>query len=218
MTSIDPSTITKEARASFSPMDRLRGRVLRSDKITLFTDEETGFALGGSEARTRIVSGLEIPDVPRRWGILGMIHDLEQDNEDGSHDEQLAELRERAEVLRAKLAETSLTFHLQALPDTIVEAARAAARSALGIEGEEIPEDRQAEFNTRYSGEFYSRVIVAVTDNAGASGTRLTPEDCIELGAGDALPRDQYRRLARKISELQWANSIAEDAVDNLDF
>ncbi|MDF2993573.1 MAG: hypothetical protein K0S37_4087 [Microbacterium sp.] len=210
-----------DARSSYSLLDRLKGRTLLSDQITLYTDEPTGRELGGSEARVKRIAGIEVPDTPRRWGVLGKIQELEADNAEGGHDEELAELRDRADALRAKLAETSFTFHLQALSDDEhdgIPAVETAVRAHLLLDPEgEIPEESRDAYSARFAAELLARVVVTVTDAQGTPAVKLTADDVSQLPKG-FLPRSEFRRLQRKVSELQYSTAIAEDAVDDVDF
>lgn len=216
---------SSNARANFNLIERLRGRVLNSDKITIFTDEVTGRKLGGSEPRMKVVAGFEIPDEPRRWGVLGEIHALEQDNEDGKNQERIDALKEKAAELEKTLADSSLIFTIQALPDEAatpgedsIETVAAAARAHLGLaEGDDVPDERSAEYNSRFAGELLSRVIVSIQDAEGNFGSPLSPDEAVMLAKG-GLPRSEYQRLSRLVRELQYDTHIAEDAVADVDF
>ena len=223
----------KQARSTFNVIDRLKARPLLTDKITVYTDETVGRELGGEEATVRRVAGIEMPGKPRRWGVLGEIAALGEKNaalqsaeqsedvvaEIAANDARISELLDRAEELKKTLAASGLTFHLQALPPEIRDAAHVAARRHIGAPEdleEEIPEDQQPAYDARDPTDLMSRVIVDTHDAEGAPAQPLTADDMDQLPR--IMPGSEFARLAAKIRDLLYNNTNAESVVDSADF
>lgn len=217
MTNSTPEEIATKARSSFSLLERAKGRSLITDEVTVFMDEVTGRKLGGSEQKTRLLRGIPIPDGERRWGVLGQIANLAESNKDGEHDEKIAALLTKAEEYRAELNKSAVVITLQALPSLIVEDAAGASRRHLEIEPDaEIPEEKAKAFNRRNSAEMISRAVISLVDADGNKGDLPSPDEAAQWA--DHFPASEYRKLARKIAELQFETAIAEQATDNADF
>lgn len=217
MTDRTPEEIATKARSSFSLLERAKGRSLITDDVTVYLDEVTGKKLGGVEPRTRVIRGIEVPDGERRWGVVGQIANLADENQNGEHDAKIAELVAKAEIYRAELDKSKVVITLQALPTLITDAANLATRRHLGLDDEQaIPADKEKAFNRRQSAEIISRAVVSIVDVDGNHGALPDVDEAAEWPG--YFPPSEYRKIARKISELQFETVIAEQATDNADF
>lgn len=217
MTNPTPEEIATKARSSFSLLERAKGRSLVTDDVTVYMDEVTGKKLGGIEPRTRMFRGIEVPDGERRWGVVGQIANLADENQDGEHDDKIAELVAKAELYRAELEKSKVVITLQALPTLITDAAGLATRRHLEIEPEAaIPADKEKAYNRRNTAEIISRAVISIVDVDGNKGDLPDVDEAEQWPAH--FPPSEYRKIARKMSELQFETLIAEQATDNADF
>lgn len=217
MTDRTPEQIATEARSSFSLLERAKGRSLVTDDVTVYMDEVAGKKLGGVEPKTRVFRGIEVPDGERRWGVVGQIANLGDDNEAGKNDAEIDRLLEKAKRYRAELEASKVVITIQALPTLITDEAALATRRHLGLDAEEpIPADKEKAFNRRNSAEVISRAVISIVDANGNKGYLPTAEEA--EGWPGYFPPSEYRKIARKISELQFETVIAEQATDNADF
>ncbi|GAB2699479.1 hypothetical protein BKA24_001806 [Microbacterium marinum] len=209
--------IIAEATESFDLIDTLEHRPLVTDSITLYSDEPAGRELGGIEQLYKEVKGIRVPAGKRRWGALGEIDLLRETNKDGVNDEAISAQLTIAEAAKAKLEASALTFHFQGLPEFIMEEARASAQAAVGIEKmSEITPEQGEQFSDRLSAEIVSRIVTVIVDAKGRTAP-VPSADAIPK-ARTRFPRTEWARLAAKISEVQYAASISEQAVGNADF
>jgi hypothetical protein len=217
-TDINIEEAVTAAKSSYGLLDRLRRRPILTDTVTIYLDEPTGRALGGVEQKVRHVAGVQIPDGVRRWGVRGKIDEVKAQDASAERDALLEALRAEEAVLRAKLDESAITVHLQALPRFIRDEATAAAKSALSLEDgvEQVPEDREAEYQTNLSAELTVRMVTSMFDADGASLPPLSVADVKELDT--LLPDSESLRLAKAIAELQYQTAIAENVTENADF
>jgi len=236
MTERTPEEIVADVREDFDIVADAEARPKLTDSVTIYLDEPTGKALGGVEPKYRTIRGVQMPDGERRWGVVGRIADLAEkrgrrvaalgdvepeavnaDPQVADFDAAIDELMSEAEALQEKLAASGRTFHLQALPQIILEDARGKALEHVGLTvGADVPADKEDAFQSRMAAEVLSRIVVGIEASNGAKG-RLLDVDRAEKLPG-VFPPSEYARLAKTIGKLQYETAIAEGAVDNADF
>ena len=200
-----------ETQQGFDLKKRLQGIGLREGQITLFTDHETGEALGTArDVKNQL--GITVDRV--QVGILGDIDKLNPESK--TYAEDLAALEVQRDELIAKLQETALVVKLRAVPPIIAKDGRRRAKVSLGIKGE-VPADRTEEFDDAFTAHLLSDTIVSIEDVAsGAVNGKQTYEDCRTLK--EFLPPDQWQRLDHKLAEVQYKEAVSEAISSDTDF
>ncbi len=213
---LDVQAIATEAQETFDFDNFLNDKItLRERTVTVFLDEVTGEALGGSE---ETAGAFGLGGSTRRWGVIGKIKDLREQNTEGQHDDEILALTDEAEKLWAKLQESGLTITLRAVPPIILKDTRRRAKAALGIKGKDIPEDRNEEFIDRQQAELLADAYVS---SKNAKGQVLPKE---KFGADqaaklrDRMSQFEYSKIDRALGELQYQAAIASSVTSAEDF
>lgn len=226
--------IQTEARNTFDMRARLAGATRRSKQVTIYTDEVAGAELGGvqDEMVGEYKTGRKI-----RTGLIGQLDQIREDAEretalldsdDEDYEEQAAEITarlkasseevlEKVNALRERMAKTSMTFTLHALPDIIVRDMRRKTRAALDIKTKNIPDDLEEEYGLEYTAQMLAASVASWVDNqTGQTHGGLTVEQAKDLR--DLLPVGQFSRLDRAMVELSIEVAISNQATDSADF
>lgn len=196
--------VVAEAKKSFNMVDRIKGRDMRVDSVTIYLDEPTGTALGGARD---IKNAFQVVTGRDRWGVLGEIDAAIA--EDPAAD--VTELRNEAVELTKKLQESALTYHLHAVPDFIVKAARRSAKKAAGP---------RAQNSEDYDDILYAHLIAAmirkVVDADGAESGGVDFEGATVIQ--EYAPPHEYLRLLAKVNEVQFKQAVSDQVTGSADF
>lgn len=181
-----------EARTSFSLRDRLMGRSQIEREVTVFTDEVS------AERYSQLKVLIEAARL------------VEQPEEDIEALE--AELKEVAREVYS----TGLTFWLRAVPEIIVKDVRRKTKKNLKIKGP-IPAERTEEYAEAFTATLLTKAVVKYKDHeSGEVIPQLTFQEARDLD--DYLPREEFKKLDNKLSELQYRNAISDAVTEDADF
>lgn len=231
-------TIQDEARDEYDMRARLAKSNRRHKRVTVYTDEVLGEELGSAVDETYF-DGIDSLKTGRRIrkGLIGELDALKEraaatlakleDAPDGEDEGPAAEakqieteitaLNKKISALLKKLEKSAMTFNLHSVPDEIIKGARRKARQHLGIKKKGIPEDLQEEYNEEYACQMLSVSVADWEDKlAGEKFTSLGVQQARDLQG--LLPAGQFPRLDAAMVELSFEASIANAAVDNVDF
>lgn len=207
----------EQVKADFDLIDRLRGRRMRSGRITIYTDEPTADELGGAYD---LKNGFGVLEGRERWGVLGEIDAIEAEDEnkrEAGWKTKVNGLKKRAKELRAKLDESAIIFHLEAVPPVIIELEfKAAQKPFRDKQTKKIPADRSQEATNAALNAVYSKIIRKIETPDGGLKTDITVKDTEALR--DYLPKQEYQRLQAKIDDIQERAVIDSSVVDDSDF
>lgn len=226
--------IVDDARSNMNLRERLLGITRREKTVRVYTDEETGEALGGAE--DLLIPGTTFKSGDRRrWGVLGDLDLLNEraeqlatqiENGEITEDDaapeiekieaRMPELRTEARKLLAKLNKTSFAFTLRAVPELIIKDARRQAKHNLEIKGK-VPEGRLDEFNEELYNVLIASAVTSWVDNeTGSTHHSLSVEDTRTFR--ELLPRSEFPKLVEAFDELSAQAHIARSATDDVDF
>ncbi|MDL5351101.1 hypothetical protein [Microbacterium sp. zg-YB36] len=227
----DKSTVEEiisEAREDYDLGARLAGITKRERKVTVFTDEVTGEQLGGVE-RT-YVPNTKLIQHTRRWGVRGEQDELNEklkvlltqenvaDEDVAEAKAEAAELADRAEALEKKLAETSMTFTIRALPEFIMKDARRKAYRNLKLKPKGgLTAEEDEDVRDEYLNVVLSTSVTKWTDAAiGKTFDSLSLENARALKK-NLLP-EEWAKLEGALDELQARRAIGDAGTDSADF
>lgn len=221
-------TIEAEAREGYSLFARLAESNNRTKTVTVYTDPALGVELGyavdgedfGIKTGQRVRKGLigEMDELRER-GALVVAHGTDEEVEAVSAEiaEAKKSLVAKIKKLQKEMQKTSLVFTLQSVPEIVIKDARRKARKALGIKGKGIPEGRQEEYNDEYTCQMLAASVLSWEDKkVGKKFDSLSVEEAHNLQ--NFLPRGQFPVLDATMVELSLEVSIANAAVDDVDF
>lgn len=217
----------EEAKANFDLVDKLRGRAMRQDSITVFTDEITGEAhqkveleiSNLSETRARLslleeaASELKLTKAALALGKL-----IQEEEDSPSFDkERFDELTAERDELAREMKRTSLTFNLRAVPPIIVKGSQRETRKKLGIVRKGITDDQEEQYAEHLSAAVFAAMTTSYVDHeTGAVVSKLTQEYAHALS--DLLPESEAKRIAAKIDDLALKNVIGTSVIQSADF
>ena len=198
------AAVVTEAKKSFSLTDRVKGRNLRDDSVTIYLDEVTGAAIGGARD---LKNGFGVTVDRERWGVLGEIDKAVADDPEADVSELRAEVVELMKTLR----ESALTYHLHAVPEVVVKAARRKAKQAVGPRAQNIED---------YDDTLYAHLLAAmvrkVVDADGAESGGLDFDGAVIVQG--YTPPDEYSKVIAKVNEIQFKQAISDQATGSADF
>jgi len=220
--------IVTEAREGFDLRARLAGIAKRERTVTVYTDEQTGEALGG--VQTFYVQGTKLVDTVRRWGVLGKLDALREEAKelqklDEVPDKAVADiktraagLQEEAKALREKLEESALVFTLRALPELVMKDARRKAYRNLKLKAKDgLTKEQQEDLAEQYIAIALSASVASWTDNTdGKTRHALELDDALALK--QFLLPEEWAKLEGALDELQARKTIGDAATADLDF
>ena len=220
--------IVTEAREGFDLRARLAGIAKRERTVTVYTDEQTGEALGG--VQTFYVQGTKLVDTVRRWGVLGKLDALREEAKelqklDEVPDKAVADiktraagLQEEAKALREKLEESALVFTLRALPELVMKDARRKAYRNLGLKPKNgLTPDQQEDVVDEHLAVLVSTATISWTDRSNGKTQHSLSLDEARMLKQYLLP-EEWRKLQEAIDDLQTRKTIGDAATADLDF
>lgn len=220
--------IQDEAREGYSLFERLSESTHRTKTVTVYTNAALGAELGYAldEEDMGIRTGRRV-----RKGLLGELDELKERAAriaaDGTEEEAEAAIDEigkakkrltaQVKKIQKQMQADALVFTLQSVPELVIKDARRKARKALGLKSKGIPEAQQEEYNDEYTCQLLSSSVVSWEDRkAGKTFHSLSVEEARNLQ--NLLPRGQFPLLDAAMVELSFEATIANAAVDDVDF
>lgn len=239
--------IAEEARESFSLIEKLQNRQMRTAKITLGLDEVKSDQLAAIDAlRTRLEMAIlnassKVQDPAETKKELAKLkrklkteysYELEQEISEKEEAlpvqseafEALQKLKAtydeqegEADKIRAEVNKESYSLELRALPEVIVNGARRRARQTLGFKAKGVPEGREQDLEDETILEIAVDQTVRFRDNS--TGEEKPKLTLDEVRAmRDFLPSSQSQKFIGTVMDLQFRNAISESAIAQADF
>lgn len=200
--------IADEAKSTFNLMERLRGRPIRTQEVTVYTDEVAGAEHEALATRLREVEALS--------AALVATDDEANLPEIERLDAQAASLRDEVKEAARAVEASGLTFKLRAVPPKIAELADKATRKHLGVT-DNLSTEQVQDFVDEYTARLLKDSVEYYRDHATDTLVRqLTIEEARELKG--LLPRGEFEKLDKAIADLSARAHISENVARDADF
>lgn len=217
------TALVTEARGGFNLLDRLQGRSIREDTVTVFTDEVLGEKHAALEKKMALIStqavGLKkLSDAALLVGLVEESEWLQTRADERTVDmDEYNKVDAEAVAVAKEIHESALTIKMRALPKVVKKDAHRRARKALNITSKGIPDAQADDYNERYLAELLALSLVTIYDHQ-------SKKTVSEIGIGDALdlqgflPEWEWLKINNALIDLQAKNAISESVTDDANF